>query len=141
MTVGMRLPALAAPPLLLRMLEASLPAPDRAALADPSLRRGWPAVIRRAFRHGAAGPQHDQALMSAPWGFDPAALTVPVRLWQGTADTFGARPAMAEHLHGAIPGSHLHLTPDGHLSVLTRHLDAILGDLAHAARAGRALPA
>jgi hypothetical protein len=72
-------------------------------------------------------------------GLRPAALTVPVRLWQGTADSFGARPAMAECLHAAIPGGHLHLTPDGHLSVLTRHLDAILTDLEHAARADQAL--
>jgi hypothetical protein len=83
-------------------------------------------IIREAFRQGARGPQHDQALMSAPWGFDPHDIAVPVQLGQGTADTFGARPAMAHHLHDAISHSDLHLTGDGHLSILTDRANEIL---------------
>lgn len=64
--------------------------------------------------------------MSAEWGFDPAQIAVPARLWQGTLDNFGARPAMAEHLHHVIPDSELRLTPDGHLSIRTGHIEAIL---------------
>ena len=71
----------------------------------------------------------DQALMSGPWPFDPAEITVPVRLWQGTADNLGARPAMAAHLGRAIPHSDLHITGDGHLSILANNSDVILTSL------------
>jgi pimeloyl-ACP methyl ester carboxylesterase len=125
MTVGMRPPA-RFPPLLVRMMNVSLPDPDRAALGRAEMRDGFPAAIREAFRHGARGAQLDEGLMSAPWGFDPAGIAVPARLWQGTADNFGARPAMAESLQAAIPDSKLRLSPDGHLSILTEHLDEIL---------------
>jgi hypothetical protein len=91
------------------------------------MRRGFLAAMREAFRHGSRGPRHDVALMSGPWDFDPAAIIVPVRLWQGTADTFGARPMMAWHLARSIAQTELHLTGDGHLSILANHVDAILG--------------
>ena len=125
MTFGMRFPA-RFPGLLAKLMNASLPEVDRAAFAKPELRRGFAAAIRCAFRQGARGPQLDEGLMSTAWGFDPADTRVPTRLWQGTLDNFGARPAMAEYLHQAIGGSELRLSPDGHLSVLTNQLDEIL---------------
>jgi pimeloyl-ACP methyl ester carboxylesterase len=64
MTIGMRVPA-HLPPVLRAMMNASLPDPDRTALAQPNMSRGFPAAIREAFKHGAHGPQHDEALMSA----------------------------------------------------------------------------
>jgi hypothetical protein len=64
--------------------------------------------------------------MCSRWGFDPADLSIPTKLWQGTLDNFGSRPAMAQHLHDAISGSELTLTPVGHLSILTEHLEEIL---------------
>lgn len=65
MTIGMRIPA-RFPPVLRAMLNASLPDPDRTTLTNPDMSGGFPAAIREAFRHGAHGPQHDEALMSAP---------------------------------------------------------------------------
>lgn len=128
MSLGMGLPSLY-PSLLVKMVGAGLPEVDRAVLDDQRIREGFPGAIRCAFRRGASGPQVDEALMSAEWGFDPAEIRVTTMLWQGTLDTFGARPAMAEHLHRAILGSELHLSHDGHLSVLTKHLDEILDGL------------
>ena len=125
-TFAMRWPAVVAPRSLIAAMNASLPTPDRVALARRRVREGFPRAVREAFRQGAAGVQQDQALMSSPWGFDPADISVPVQLWQGTADTFGARPAMAQHLHELIGHSDLHLTPDGHLSILVDHVDDIL---------------
>jgi hypothetical protein len=125
MTIGMRMPA-RFPPLLRGMISATLPDPDRAALRRPEMHHGFPAAIREAFKHGARGPQHDEALMCSRWGFDPADLSIPTKLWQGTLDNFGSRPAMAQHLHDAISGSELTLTPVGHLSILTEHLEEIL---------------
>jgi hypothetical protein len=69
---------------------------------------GFPLAIREAFKHGARGPQHDEALMSAAWGFDPTEIAVPTHLWQGTLDNFGSTPAMAEHLDNTIRSSELH---------------------------------
>jgi pimeloyl-ACP methyl ester carboxylesterase len=129
MTIGMRIPA-HLPPVLRAMMNASLPDPDRTALMRPTMSDGFPLAIREAFKHGARGPQHDEALMSAPWGYDPAEITVPTHLWQETLDNFGSTLPMAEHLHNTIRGSELHLTRDGHLSVLTDHLEEILAALA-----------
>ncbi len=128
MTIGMRIPA-RFPRVLRAMMNASLPDPHRAALTDPDMSGGFPAAIREAFRQGAHGPQHDEALMSAPWGFDPSEISVPTRLWQGTLDNFGSTPTMAKHLQSTIPGSELELTRDGHLSILVDHLDEILAAL------------
>jgi hypothetical protein len=129
LTIGMRIPA-HVPPVLRAMMNASLPDPDRTALAQPNMSRGFPAAIREAFKHGAHGPQHDEALMSAPWDFDPSEIPVRTHLWQGTLDNFGSTPAMAKHLHDRIRGSELRLTRDGHLSILIDHLDEILAALA-----------
>jgi pimeloyl-ACP methyl ester carboxylesterase len=127
LTLAVRIPAVLAPGLLLDRMSAALPEIDRAVLRTAIMRCGFPAAVREAFRRGSRGPRLDEAVMSGPWGFDPAAMTVPVRLWQGTADTFGARPMMAWHLARTIPQSELHLTGDGHLSILANHVDAILG--------------
>ena len=78
LTLAMRVPARFAPTLLMRVIDASLPEPDRAATARPRLRECWPRVIREAFRQGARGPQRDGALISSPWGLDPARIAVPV---------------------------------------------------------------
>ncbi len=126
LTLAVRAPATLAPRLLLARLGAGVTEPDRAVLARPGMHHGFVPAIREAFRQGAVGPQQDQALMSSAWGFDPGDIRVPVQLWQGTADTFGARPAMAHHLSDAIGNNDLHLTPDGHLSILVEHSDEIL---------------
>jgi pimeloyl-ACP methyl ester carboxylesterase len=127
LTLALRIPATFTPGLLLDRMSRALPDIDRAVLHRAAMRQGFPAAVREAFRRGSRGPRLDQALMSGPWDFDPAAITVPVRLWQGTADTFGARPMMAWRLARTIPQSELHLTGDGHLSILANHVDAILG--------------
>ena len=128
MTLGMRIPA-RYPSLLAKLMNAGLPEIDRRTFATPDIQQGFAAAIRCAFRQGARGPQLHEGLMSTVWGFDPAEIAVPVQLWQGTLDNFGARPAMAEHLHVAIADSELHLSPDGHVSILTNHLDAIVAPL------------
>ena len=48
----------------------------------------------------------------------------------GTAKVKLVEPASnAKSTHDTIPGSELHLTRDGHLSILTDHLDEILAAL------------
>jgi pimeloyl-ACP methyl ester carboxylesterase len=125
LTATMGLPA-RHPKALLAMLNRTLPPEDREALGTPELSVGFPATIAEAFRSGGRGPTVDLGLMTRPWTFDLAQIDVPTMLWQGRADTFGARPAMAERLHELLPRSTLRVTPGGHLSVMVDHRAEIL---------------
>lgn len=113
LTVVARGPACVAPPLLMWLVNANAPPVDRVALFSPTMRGGFPRVVREAFRQGAAGPQQDAASISSEWGFIPGEIRVPVQLWQGSSDTFASGPAMARFLHDEIPGSILTITRDG----------------------------
>lgn len=131
---SMALPARLAPRRVTAMMAARMPAPDRAVATTTPFSCAFPEVVREAFRTGPRGPQHDMALMGGDWGFNPAELTTPVTLWQGTKDSLGARPAMAKHLHQAIHASQLRITSDGHLSLLTTHSTEILQEFTTADR-------
>jgi pimeloyl-ACP methyl ester carboxylesterase len=43
-----------------------------------------------------------------PWGFDPAAIRIPVRLWHGTEDIY-APVAHTRWLAGRIPGAEIEI--------------------------------
>jgi len=83
---------------------------------------------QRAGAQGVVGVRDDGLALTAPWGFDVAALTVPVAVWQGRQD------AMVPFEHGLwladhIPGAQPHLFDDeGHIS-LVGQIDRILADL------------
>ena len=69
-----------------------------------------------------------------PWGFDLAAIAVPVTIWQGAEDMF-VPPQNGEWLAAQVPGAKLNLLPgEGHLSLVDRHYGAILDDLIASAR-------
>jgi pimeloyl-ACP methyl ester carboxylesterase len=81
----------------------------------------WASLGRDAGEAGAAGPDgliDDDVAFASPWGFDVAAIGVPVLLVQGGED----RVVPSSHSHAlmrAIPTSELWLRPrDGHISVL-----------------------
>jgi pimeloyl-ACP methyl ester carboxylesterase len=86
------------------------------------------AGMRRAVSSGMAGWRDDDLAFVQPWGFDLAAITVPVEVWQGGHD----RMVPAEHgrwLATAIPSATAHLDAgEGHLSFVER-LPEILGGL------------
>jgi pimeloyl-ACP methyl ester carboxylesterase len=108
---------------------------DGQALAE----RGMAAMLARSLRSAAggstAGWRDDDGAFLAPWGFDPAAIDVPVRLWQGSEDL------MVPHAHGAWLAAALPqavatmATGEGHISLLTRRLDEMLDDVVEAAGA------
>ncbi len=59
-------------------------------------------------------------LLARPWGFDPAAVDVPVFLWHGRDDR-DAPVAMAERLAASIPGARLTVVERaGHLVMIDR---------------------
>ena len=65
--------------------------------------------LREALRQGAAGPARDLHLIVGPWGFDPGAVGVPVRVWHGDED-----PEIPLH-HGRYLAD---VVPDGQLEVM-----------------------
>ena len=104
-----------------------LPPADRAALDRPFLE--WlTETFHRAGTQRIAGVLDDGQAAVRPWGFDVAAMTVPVAVYQGRQD------AMVPYAHGEwlaahVPGAQVHLTEDdGHLTLVTR-LPSILAAL------------
>jgi pimeloyl-ACP methyl ester carboxylesterase len=87
------------------------------------------ATFREAVSHGIDGMVDDDLAFVSAWGFDLGAITVPVHVWQGSADL------MVPFSHGrwlsdAIPGAVRHLLDDeGHLSIGVGQRSAILDAL------------
>ena len=107
-----------------RMLR-SLPEADRSALAERSEEeriRFFVEPMAEALAQGPDAMVQDLRLLSRPWGFDPAAVTVPVSFWHGSADT-SAPLATATNLRARIPEAEINVIDGGgHLSVI---LDSI----------------
>jgi surfactin synthase thioesterase subunit len=60
-----------------------------------------------------AGVVEEYRVMTAPWGFAPENLEVPVDVWGGTEDKFVPQSWPAE-LARRIPDARLHMRPGGH---------------------------
>ncbi|MEU8323728.1 alpha/beta hydrolase [Nonomuraea sp. NPDC048881] len=98
-----------------------LPPFEAAVLTRPEVSAMLAAAYAEAVRPGLGGWADDViALFGRPWGVDPAAITVPVRLWHGELD--GVVPvAHARWLAARIPTATLTVQPDaGHAG----HFDA-----------------
>ena len=87
------------------------------------------ALFTRAFTNGARGVVDDYRAIGQPWGVDLAAITMPVKVFQGDADTMV--PVRHAHvLAERIPGADLVVWPgEGHLGTIT-HVEEILDWLA-----------
>jgi pimeloyl-ACP methyl ester carboxylesterase len=109
-----------------------LPEVDKAALTGELAER-IAESLRRAGQQGIVGWRDDDLTLIRPWGFDLAAIEVPVSVWQGGQDK------MVPYAHGVwltehIPGARAHLYQnEGHISLLMQ-MDRVLDDLL--ARAG-----
>jgi pimeloyl-ACP methyl ester carboxylesterase len=105
-----------------------LPQADRQALSDPRLRGQIIRTASEAFRQGVRGTVHEVRICARPWGFDPADIKIPVRIWHGEQDT-NAPVAMARRLAERIHGSDLTVYKgEGHL-IVPMHWDEILAAL------------
>ena len=74
------------PASLLARLLPELPDPDVRVVTDPGIRSLLKAAYAEALRKSAHGWIDDALAFYAPWGFDPAAVTIPVLLWHGASD-------------------------------------------------------
>lgn len=113
---------------LARML-AGAPGADRAVFSDADYRAIFSASTVEALRQGGHGVAWELTLLARPWDFKLEEVLVPVRIWQGLADNI-VPAAMARRLIGKLPRSDARwLAGEGHLSLIVRHLDAVLEDL------------
>lgn len=102
-----------------------LPAPDQAVLSRPEVR----AAMERDVRHwgpstGRAAAQ-DFELFIAEWGFALEDISVPVHVWQGTADV-NVPAAHGRRLAERIPGATLHECGDEGHFLVADHFGEIL---------------
>jgi pimeloyl-ACP methyl ester carboxylesterase len=81
-----------------------------------------------ATRAGVRGFARESIIVSSPWGFSPADITVPVYLWHGEDDANVSLSA-ALHLAQAIPNCQATFLPgEGHWLIL-KYWERILAAL------------
>ena len=109
-------------------LETLLPDVDKAVLTG-EFAEDMAASFREAVRVGAEGWLDDDLAFASPWGFGLEEISVPVMIWQGSADLmvpFSHGQWLASHL----PAASAHLQQgEGHLSVGLGALDRMLDEL------------
>lgn len=98
------------PKLAEKQLIATRPPADREIIGRPETLAVLRANLPNQFkdRSSIAG---EMRLAAADWGFPLGEITVPTTIWQGGLDDVHT-PAMARHLHAAIPGADLDYRPD-----------------------------
>jgi len=78
--------------------------------------------IKRGVSAGIDGWLDDDLAFVKPWGFDLAAITVPIQLWQGGQDLM-VPPAHGAWLAGRLAGVDARLSAqDGHLPLVEHHV-------------------
>ena len=109
-------------------LETLLPDVDRAVLTG-EFAEDMAASFREAVRMGAEGWLDDDLAFVGPWGFDLEEISVPVMIWQGSADLM-VPFSHGQWLASQLPAASAHLQPgEGHLSVGLGALDHMLDEL------------
>jgi pimeloyl-ACP methyl ester carboxylesterase len=70
--------------------------------------------VKAAYARGVDGCIDDGIAFTRPWGFDPAAITVPVSVWYGPDDVLCPR-AHTDWLLHHMPGAQAQELPGGHI--------------------------
>ncbi len=79
-------------------------------------------VAQAGLAPGVAGWMDDDIAFHSPWGFDPAAIAVPVKVWHGLDDRF-VPIGHGRWLADAVPGAQSELRDgDGHLRVMAERI-------------------
>ena len=85
--------------------------------------------VRRALAGSLDGWVDDDLAFVQSWGFDLAAVTAPVRIWQGELDLMvpaAHGPWLAAHISGARLSA---VAGHGHISLVQTYRGTILDDL------------
>jgi pimeloyl-ACP methyl ester carboxylesterase len=99
--------------------------PDKEVLKDPAALEAFVDATTHAFIESWRGFYDDDLAFCKAWGFDPAAIAVPVEIFYGDQDM------MVPPTHGAWLASHIttartfHDESEGHLSIWSRHFDEV----------------
>lgn len=118
------------PGLMLRLLAAQLPPPDREVLSRPEVFGMFADSFREGLRQGGRGVALDLTLYAQPWQTVVETIRVPCHLWHGDADTT-VPVEMGRRLAEALPDCRARFYPgEGHFSLPVRKLEEILAILA-----------
>ncbi|MCU7845112.1 MAG: alpha/beta hydrolase [Candidatus Thiodiazotropha sp. (ex Monitilora ramsayi)] len=112
-----------------QIMLAIAPPPDADVLNRSDVRTVITASIHEAIRQGSKYLLQEMALYTQPWGFDPADISLPVRLWHGTADE--TVPILhSQSLAKRLPNCKTHFVDgEGHFSLPIDRMDQIIEDL------------
>ncbi len=91
-----------------------LPPSDKEVLAREDFAQVLRESIGEQTRNGVWGWVDDDIAFVRPWGFDPAAITVPTQVWYGTSDVL-VPPAHGEWIARTVPGAVVRLNALGHM--------------------------
>ena len=108
---------------------------DLAVMQNGAFRAVMAASVQEAIGRSVDGVVDDDLAFAAPWGFDVAAISVPVAVWYGPHDTL-VPTAHGEWLAKTIPGAEVVVLDGGHFAVHER-MPELLAWLTRASRAGR----
>lgn len=100
------------PQRMIAALYADLTDADRRVVADIGIRQMLVSNFAEAFRQSADGWIDDVMALTAPWGFDPAIIRTPTRVWHGADDRF-IPPGHSAWLGSRIPAATVVLEPGG----------------------------
>jgi pimeloyl-ACP methyl ester carboxylesterase len=125
---------------LMRLMLIAVPARDRAALSQRARFEEYFPSFHGAMVAGASAIYEDGQRYAEPWDFNPATITVPVRIWHGRCDN-NFHWTLAEKLAARIPHAEFRLTDEGHYSLPIFQAEAMLDDMMAAARSSAPAPA
>jgi len=122
------------PERILHFVGRGLGPADRRLLAEPGVRSLLVSSLAEALSRKGRGLVPDLRALAEPWGFDPAELTCPVRIWHGLDDGI-VPPAFSRALASrmATAGT-VFLAGEGHFSLPILQAETILRDLAAAGK-------
>ena len=109
---------------IFRLVAAGESGADRELFRDRAMRAIWTESLRRSVLQGAGAAIRELRLYVAEWGFRPADVGVPVRLWHGLDDAI-VPPFHARELGARLPDATVDLLAgEGHFTTPVRYIDA-----------------
>jgi pimeloyl-ACP methyl ester carboxylesterase len=102
----------------------ALSAADLAVMQSGAFRAVMAASVREGIGRSVDGVVDDDLAFAHPWGFDVAAITVPVAVWYGPHDTL-VPTGHGEWLARTIPSAEVVVLDGGHFAVYERMPDLL----------------